>query len=70
MTKSDQLYALLVARGYSGNELKKQYTKLKKQGMSVDQLIQDFIRQADKDPNSVSVRNCSDGKCARCVNKF
>jgi hypothetical protein len=44
--------------------------ELKKQGITVDQLIKDFIKKADHDPCSVSVRNCSDGKCARCVNKF
>jgi Holliday junction resolvasome RuvABC DNA-binding subunit len=65
--KNDDIYVALIARGYSGKELEKMYTKTKASGITIDELIKQFIDEADRDPRCINETNCQDGKCTGCT---
>jgi Holliday junction resolvasome RuvABC DNA-binding subunit len=64
--KNDDIYVALIAKGYSGKKLESMYKKTKASGITIDELIKQFIEEADRDPRCINTQNCQDGKCTGC----
>ncbi|MDR2369816.1 MAG: hypothetical protein LBD63_04275 [Mycoplasmataceae bacterium] len=58
MKNNDLILNFLKLQGFSGQKLKSEYTKLKKNKITLDQLISKFIEMADANPNAVSCNKC------------
>jgi hypothetical protein len=67
--KRDLLYVALVAKGLRGKTLETEYLLMKKKNITIDDLINDFIDKADKDPYCVSNKNCQRTACCGCSSK-
>lgn len=65
MTKKDEqlIRQSLIARGIKGAKLDQAIKEIKDQGLSFDNLIDNFIAKADADPHSIAEQNCESGKC-------
>lgn len=65
MTKKDEqlIRQSLIARGIKGVKLDQAIKEIKDQGLSFDDLIDNFITKADADPHSIAEQNCESGKC-------
>lgn len=65
MTKKDEqlIRQSLIARGINGAKLDKTLKEIKDQGLSFNNLIDNFIIKADADPHSIAEQNCESGKC-------
>jgi hypothetical protein len=57
---NDPILNFLKLHGYSGKKLQDEYAKLKKDKITLQQLIDKFIQTADTDPNSISCNKCVD----------
>lgn len=53
----------LKARGYNDATIKQALQEIKKRGWTLENLIDQFITKADKDPHSINAKNCQSGKC-------
>lgn len=65
MTKKNEqlIRQSLIARGINGAKLDQALKEIKDQGLSFDDLIDNFIIKADADPHSINEQNCESGKC-------
>ena len=65
MTKKNEqlIRQSLIARGINGAKLDQALKEIKDQGLSFDDLIDNFIIKADTDPHSINEQNCESGKC-------
>lgn len=65
MTKKDEqlIRQSLIARGIKAAKLDQAIKEIKDQGLSFDNLIDNFIAKADADPHSIAEQNCESGKC-------
>lgn len=65
MTKKDEqlIRQSLMARGIKGVKLEQAIKEIKDQGLSFNDLIDNFIAKADADPHSIAEQNCESGKC-------
>ncbi|MBQ6280055.1 MAG: hypothetical protein IJK72_01150 [Mycoplasma sp.] len=65
MTKKDEqlVRQSLTARGIKGEKLEQAIKEIKAQGLSFNDLIDNFIAKADADPHSIAEQNCESGKC-------
>jgi Holliday junction resolvasome RuvABC DNA-binding subunit len=62
--KNDRLvYVALIAFGFSGKALEREYAKVINQNMSIDKLMAKFIKKMDNNLSSSNEGECQDGKC-------
>jgi hypothetical protein len=60
MKNNDPILNFLKLHGYSGKALVEAYNKLKKNKVTLQQLIDQFIATADTNPNTISCNKCVD----------
>ncbi len=63
MTQDEQLYTMLKSKGFKGKELEKEFQALKSQGITLDQIVKEFVKKADADTTSINDVNCDGGRC-------
>jgi hypothetical protein len=60
MKNNDPILNFLKLQGYTGEQLKIAYDKLKKENITLNQLITRFVKKVDDNPNSLSCHKCTD----------
>ncbi|MDR0675322.1 MAG: hypothetical protein LBF36_03610 [Mycoplasmataceae bacterium] len=60
MKNNDPIFNFLKLHGYVGKKLQDEYNKLKKDKITLQQLINRFIKTADTNPNAISCNKCID----------
>jgi hypothetical protein len=60
MKNNDPILNFLKLQGYAGEQLRIAYDKLKKENVTLEQLITRFVKKVDDNPNSLSCHKCTD----------
>jgi hypothetical protein len=60
------IHTALIAFGYEGKDLEREYERAKSRNMTINQLMDEFIDKIDRDPNAINKHNCPYGKCIAC----
>jgi Holliday junction resolvasome RuvABC DNA-binding subunit len=65
--KDDRLiYIALVALGYEGEALEREFAYVKSHNIDVEKLMDRFVKKIDHNPCAINNCNCPEGKCLSC----
>lgn len=61
--EKEKIIKALIYFGLSSNQAEEKANELISKGIKFNDILKEFTRRIDKDPGSITNKNCSDGKC-------